>query len=111
VRFWAELQAIANAMKHRNISTDYWVGGANVSLLRPDRASEYIWRQADEEASLAQLLSELKEGSVWYENIFHTPGTGSRVLASQALLQNYEDWHSLVHEVGPASWAGCALAK
>ena len=99
VRYWSVLQAIANAAKHRTLSS-YWPGGINTPVLRPDDASAYVWEE--DSRQLDKLLGGLAEGSVWYENVFHTPGSSSeRVFAREALAQNYGNWHALVYRVGP----------
>ena len=101
VRFWDAMQAIGNATKHRNLSANYWLGGVNMPVLQPDENSEYLWEQDDPSLSMATMLRDLADGSIWYENIFFTPGSEERVLARDALLQNYQDWHDALHEAGP----------
>jgi hypothetical protein len=49
--------------------------------------------------SFARFLAKIKDGELWYESAFVDRRTGHSVLARDALLQNYSDWHAIVMQL------------
>jgi hypothetical protein len=97
VRWWSELRAVGNATKHRRFDEQYWPRGLNRPMLQGD-PGDTLEGELDDE-SFARFVAKINDGELWYESAFVDRRTGQSVLARDALLQNYSDWHAIVMQL------------